>query len=65
MLTSNPHTLNISADILKKDEIEVSQGKSVTSVANAHSICHVTLYSYFKAAQKLREEGSSEKPHVG
>ena len=55
----------VPADILRKAEIEVRQAKCVTSVAKAHSNCHVTLYRYFKAAQKLREEGSSEKPHVG
>lgn len=55
----------VSADILQRAALEVRQGTSVRAVAKAHSICHVTLYRYCKAAERLREEGNSELPHVG
>ena len=55
----------VPAEILRKAAIEVRKGDSLRSVAKAYSICHVTLYRYVKAAKKLREEGSSERPHVG
>lgn len=55
----------VPAEVFQKAAAEVIQGTSVRRVAKAHNICHVTLYRYCKAAEKLREEGNGEKPHVG
>lgn len=55
----------VPADVLQRAAAEVKKGSSVRRVAKAHNICHVTLYRYCKASEKLREEGNSEKPHVG
>ncbi|KAM3606707.1 uncharacterized protein V6R79_021771 [Siganus canaliculatus] len=55
----------VPAEVLQKAALEVRMGTSVRRVAKAHNICHVTLYRYCKAAEKLREDGNGEKPHVG